>query len=125
MKLELVGHQGDVCLFRVTDFPSEERTQDDQTKAKILAYGEASGHCHEVETPSAEVFKILSKAYEGLVFIDAKEKTTIRHGRIKGFTGTETDQDYHTTVELPPGKYVTGIVEETDHMAQVVRRVVD
>lgn len=125
MKMKLVGHQGDVCIYEVDEFPEGTRVDDEQTKDRILAYGELSGHCHAFAEPEAvDVFK--TKEYPGLCMIEPIRETPLEHGRIKGFTGVEVDTWYHKPVILKPGtKYITGIVEETDWITRTMRKVVD
>lgn len=123
-KVELVKRQGDVYIFRIDSFPSGERKEDNLTKNKQVALGELSGHNHYfAEAEAVDLFKI--DGFDGLTFIDAKENTKLIHGLIKGFKGKESDQDYHWSVDIEKGKYVTGIVEETDWITRTVRRVVD
>ena len=118
----LIGFQGDCCFFSVDKIP-EELYQDQQTKDGILAYGEGSGHCHAVHNlDDVEVYK---DPNSNLIYLNVIRRTAVTHGRIKGFTGKETDTDYHSSVYLDPGKYVTGIVEETDWLTRTIRRVVD
>lgn len=125
---EAIGFQGDVCFFRVDAFPAGELKRDAQTLEGALAYGEATGHAHQIDEDcltSVGVTKILLKAGQSLIALEVKKEITIRHGRLRGFHGQEADQDYHNAVVLTPGKYLTGIVEEYDPFEKVMRRVVD
>jgi hypothetical protein len=124
-KVEMVGHQGDVVIFEIDNFPAGEKYQDELTNKGQLALGELSGHNHAFEDRSSvDLFKI--KGYDGLSFFETKKPATLTHGLIKGFKGKEADQDYHSTLLLKEGKkYITGIVEETDWLTRTVRRVVD
>lgn len=110
-------------MKQLNEFP-KDLYQDAQCANAILAYGEASGHAHQfVETDAVEVYK--SKEYADVLFLDVKRRTAIEHGRARDFDGREADHDYHSPVYLDPGKYVTGIVEETDWLTRTIRRVVD
>jgi hypothetical protein len=125
---EAIGFQGDVCFFRVDEFPVGDLKQDAQTQEGALAYGEATGHAHQIEEEcmtSVEVTKILLKAGQSVIGLHVKKEITIRHSRLRGFQGQEADQDYHNAVTLPPGKYITGIVQEYDPFEKVMRKVVD
>lgn len=126
-KVTAVGHQGDVIIFEIDEFPEGERTQDELTKNGQLALGELSGHHHHFKDSSAvDLFKIDAPEYNGLTFINVKEDTILRHGLIEGFVGREADKDYHSEVLFKSGKkYITGIVPETDWMTRTIRRVVD
>lgn len=125
--VKCVGHQGDVCIFEVDEFPSGERLQDELTKKQQLALGELSGHNHYFEDSAAvDLFKINTPEFMGLTFIETKKPAKLVHGPIKGWTGKEADKDYHSEITLKEGKkFVTGIVEETDWITKQVRRVVD
>ena len=127
MKLEFVGHQGDVMIFKIDEFPSGNRFQDDLTKNSQLALGELSGHNHYFDDSSAvDLFKIDDKRYEGMTFVETKKPVNLVHGLIKGFKGKEADKDYHNEISFKENeKYVTSIVEETDWITRQVRRVVD
>lgn len=124
-KVEFIGHQGDVMIFKVDEFPDGERTQDNLTKNFQLALGELSGHNHYFDDTSAvDLFKI--PQYEGLTFIETKKPATLIHGLIKNFKGKEADRDYHSEVTLKEGgKYIAGIVEEADWINKTIRRVAD
>lgn len=123
--VELMGHQGDVVIFRVDSFPAGERKQDALTKNSQLALGELSGHNHYFDDSGAvDLFKL--ESHPGLTFIQTKKPAALIHGLIKGFKGKEADKDYHSEISLKEGeKFVTGIVEETDWLTKTVRRVVD
>ncbi len=120
-----IMRQGDVHVFQLDEFPKGKRSQDAQCKKNILAYGEVSGHCHQVVDGDVEVFRILDKLYSNLLFLNVKKTITIQHGRDQEFTGVEADQDYHKPLTIEPGKYCTGIVQEVDHLTGVVRQVAD
>lgn len=125
--VKYVGHQGDVAIFEVDEFPEGTRVQDELTKKNQLALGELSGHNHYFDDSSAvDLFKIDKPEYQGLTFLETKKPATLIHGLIKGFKGKEADQDYHSETTLEARKkYITGIVEETDWLARTVKRVVD
>ena len=125
MKVEYVGHQGDCMIYKISEIPEGERIKDKQCLDGVLAYGEVTGHAHQIVDGNVELFRIMTEAYSGLLFLDAKTETTIEHGKDKNFHGEDADQDYHLPVKLPVGRYLIGIVEETDHIAQVTRRVAD
>ena len=124
--VKMAGHQGDVVIFEVDSFPEGNRFQDDLTKNHQLALGELSGHNHYFADPEAtKLFKVEGKEFEGLTFIQADRPAVLVHGLIKGYKGREADQDYHSEITLKEGKYITGIVEETDWLTRTVRRVID
>ena len=125
-KVNMVGHQGDVVIFEIDEFPEGERVQDELTEKHQLALGELSGHNHAFTNPEdVDLFKINDAKYQGLSFFKVKQPTTLEHGLIKGFKGNEADKDYHSMLTLKEGNYITGIVEETNWLTRTVRRVID
>lgn len=127
MKMVYEGHQGDVCIFSLDQFPGDQPIRNKQTENAILAYGEASGHAHQFEDMSSvDVFRNLNNKFDGLFFVKPKANATLVHGRARDFIGQEADRDYHNPITLFPNKkYATGIPKETDWINKVVRRVVD
>lgn len=127
-EINLVGHQGDVVIFEIDEFPDAPRAQDELTKNHQVALGELSGHNHYFSEGSEAVnlFIVDRPEYEGLKFADVKKDTPLVHGLIRGWQGKEADQDYHSEVTLKEGKrYMFGIVEETDWLTKTIRRVMD
>src|ERR1700722_12370062 len=103
-KVEMQGHQGDVVIFQIDEFPKGNRVQDELTKKHQLALGELSGHNHAFAEPEAvDLFKIEGKEFEGLSFFQVNRPTNLVHGLIKGFKGREADQDYHSEITLKEG----------------------
>lgn len=124
--VRLVGHQGDVILFQIDDFPAGSRIQDALTEKYQLALGELSGHNHYFADPeTVDLFKMKEPKFEGLSFFEVKAPSKLVHGLIKGYTGREADKDYHSEITLKEGKYISGIVEETDWLTRTVRKVID
>lgn len=122
--VKLVGHQGDVCIFEVDNFPTD-LVQDEQSKNAILAYGELSGHAHQFDDVNSVVVSKSNK-YKDVMFIQPLKDATLSHARARDFVGREADHDYHKPIQLKEGKrYITGIVEETDWIAKTIRKVVD
>lgn len=122
MKLELVGHQGDLVIFKV-DGALEGEKKKPENERGILTYSETSGHCHQFKDMTGVEHFIMGEY--ALQFAELKNSVAIRHGRDSAFTGIEADYDYHKDVILDPGIYAFGIVEETDWISRTVRRVVD
>jgi hypothetical protein len=123
-KVEFIARQGDVYIFRVDEFPKGEGKQDELTIKKQLALGEISGHAHAFEeTAPVELFKI--DAFEELTFIDIKENCKLIHGLLPGYENKTIDNDYHWSIDLKKGKYISGIVEETDWITGTIRKVID
>lgn len=119
--VEFVYRQGDVHIFRVDSFPKGDRFENELTKNKQVALGELTGHHHWA--PEADVFKI--KGLDALTFLDVKKPSKLVHGLDSNFKGTTPDEEYHNEILLREGKYVTGIVEETDWLTRTIRKVID
>lgn len=116
--------QGDLYIFRIDDFPKGEKYKNTMCEKGQLALGEVSHHDHRIDVlDKVNVFKI--KGFDALSFLDVKENCKILHGLEKDYTGPTPDNDYHWSIDLKKGKYITGIVEETDWIAKTIRKVVD
>lgn len=105
-----IFQQGDVILKVVSSVPAGPRKEDDLTKKGILALGEATGHCHQLERTEldeADVFRINEE-----LFMVVKKAVALKHQE-------------HNPVTVPPGTYKVDIVRETDHLSGVIRRVAD
>ncbi len=96
--------QGDVLLRGITAIPQRATRKDGRA---IVAYGEVTGHCHEVIGEGVEVFEV-----DGTLYVSAPSGGTIQH-------------EEHRSIPLPPGSYEIGIVREYDHFAEEARRVAD
>lgn len=107
--------QGDVYLFRVDSLPKSLEPVAPVGKNHVLAYGEATGHCHAIKKEDCELFlandniRALAKKHgvideravtHGLrVVVD---NTQLLHGTpSRGFS----DPD-HTPIDLPVGDYI-------------------
>lgn len=106
--------QGDVYLFQVDKLPDAEQCKP-VGKNHVLAYGEATGHCHAINKEDCELFeandniRALAKKYgvtderavtHGLRIV--VNNTQLLHGTpSRGFS----DPD-HTPIDLPIGDYI-------------------
>ena len=95
--------QGDV-LITLAAIPKKATKKDGRA---IVAYGEVTGHCHEVIGEGVEVFE-----QDGTLYVSAPKGGTIQH-------------EEHKPITLPPGDYQIGIVKEYDHFAEEARQVRD
>ena len=103
MKNQLQLQQGDVLIRSVDSLP-KHITKKPHT---IVAYGEVTGHKHEVMGDGVEVFEC-----DGVLYVSAPHGGTIRH-------------EEHHSIEIPPGYYSIGIVREYDHFLEESRSVAD
>ena len=101
--------QGDVIMKQISALPDGERTHDKQTREKILAFGEVTGHAHRLadQANTAKVVRVMGQLY--MIIAEA----------------TELTHEEHNTIVVPPGTYQVDIVREADHMAGIIRQVAD
>ena len=82
-------------------------------KIIVLAFGEATGHKHVLESEEVETIQTLSGPNgEEITMFDL------------GAEGTITHEEHHTRI-LPPGKYDKSFVIEYDPVDQSVRNLID
>lgn len=113
MKKNKVPHyrQGDVLLVRVDEVPSAAK----KNPTNIVAYGEVTGHVHEVFGGEVRIDD------NGTLFITSDGKlTTLEHVH----QGTRTKAD-HKKLDIPAGTYKVVPQVEYDAFADAVRRVED
>lgn len=83
--------QGDVFVRRIQSIPAEARpSQRDQNRV-ILAYGEVTGHAHQIATPDA-VGAVLLTVAESATFLRLSKKAQLVH-------------EEHAAIDLPAGEY--------------------
>jgi len=96
--------QGDVIGRAIQAIPP---TATKKSGRAIVAYGEVTGHTHEILGEGVEVYE-----EAGLLYVAVPHGGTIRH-------------EEHHPITLHPGQYRIGIVQEYDHFAEEARRVAD
>jgi len=96
--------QGDVLGRAIGALPKKLKKKENT----VVALGEATGHKHEVVGAGVECYE----DEKGNIFISAPQGGRIQH-------------EEHHAIELPPGNYSIGIVQEYDHFAEEARRVAD
>jgi len=95
--------QGDVLIFP----KSVPKGATIKAGRAILAFGEATGHCHEAIGDGVEMYE-----KDGALYLSAPHGAKVTH------------QEHHTQT-LDPGTYQIGIVKEYDHFAEEARNVRD
>lgn len=95
--------QGDVIVRAVKALP---KTEKELVESGILAYGEATGHKHQIVGPG-KLYRI-----NGELWIDASGEITVKH-------------EEHKPITLPAGTYKVGGVKEWDHFKEEARQVAD
>lgn len=101
--------QGDVYFERVDSIPTEatHKTADNGI-AKVFAYGEATGHCHQPDVAdSVELYEL-----DGVMYVRVKADVNVVH-------------EEHRAVQLPAGDYRYGQVVEYDYLNEMNRAVQD
>lgn len=103
--------QGDIW-FEEAKIP--EGAEPVENKEGVFAYGEGH-HVHVASNPAAvQFFKFNDKTY-----VRVTKPVIARHVNINGSEGE------HTGIELLSTDYEYGHVQEVDHFAKLVRKVVD
>lgn len=105
---KLVVRQGDVLVELVHDDPRAEphKVVPRDGGRIVLAYGEATGHCHAIHEPQAEMIELET----GERFVVSEVGIRIVH-------------DEHHAIELPPGKYRIG--RQREYSPEEIRNVAD
>ena len=123
--------QGDVVMFQVSDEYYKDNTRKGQEYVTryqggkndhaIIAFGEVTGHKHQVnmENMAKEAGVSLSMGWRGTAGVDVPEGF-----QVKGDVVTITHEE-HDPIDLPPGNYIVRIVREFDHIAGRSRYVAD
>lgn len=95
--------QGDVLIRSVKAIPRGAKKKENT----VVAYGEVTGHCHEVIGDGVEVYDV-----DGVLYVSAPNGGRIQH-------------EEHRPIDIPAGTYAIGIVREYDHFSEEARRVAD
>ena len=99
---------GDVVIQKVSNL--ENFDQLDKSQDSALAYGEATGHIHQLGDGEFDLR------------IDSKNPNN-RH--LKIVTPTMLRHQEHLPIVLPPGDYITRIQREYDPFEKKIREVID
>lgn len=114
MKSEFQIRQGDVLIIKVDELPKGSAVKP-VGKNHVLAYGEATGHCHAIDSKECSLFgvndNILATAKRYGITDDRAvthglrivvDNATLRHG-----TPSKMFRDPdHTEIKLPVGDYL-------------------
>ena len=98
---------GDVILERISELPKEFKNFE-KSKDGALAYGELTGHLHQLQGKAFD----LRTDPNGIKFLHVLEPTPAKHQE-------------HSPIVIPPGEYKIGIQREYDPFAKRARQVVD
>lgn len=99
--------QGDVFVQEIKSIPKDAKKQ--KTDRVILAYGEVTGHCHEVATEDLDKIELFS--IDGKMYLNVKED------------GVHVTHQEHSTAILDKGKYE--VVIQREYSPEAIRNVRD
>jgi hypothetical protein len=100
--------QGDVLIIPVESIPAELEPVERENGHLILAYGEATGHAHAIETRGASLFR------------DPKLMTIFL--TVSG-DPVRLEHDEHSTIMIPPGQY--HVIRQREYGPSEIKNVVD
>lgn len=101
---------GDVIVTRIEQLPAEFETLE-QEPMSALAYGEVTGHVHQLQGTPEKDFKLrVTKTGERLLRVI--NPVALKHQE-------------HGPIILRPGDYKTGIQREYDPFQKLIRQVAD
>lgn len=101
---------GDVIIFGENALPSNF-DQMDKVKDACLAYGEATGHLHQI-IGRPEAFDLRECQKTKVKYLRVVEPVMLRHQE-------------HSPIEIDPGVYKIGIQREYDPFEKLTRQVAD
>ena len=102
---------GDVILFMTNETPVEFSKMTPEPMS-ALAYGELSGHLHQVQGVAGVDFDLR-----------VNERTKERHLRVVNPVLLKHQE--HSPIKLPPGDYKISIQREYDPFEEIIRSVQD
>ncbi len=105
MKNQKSIQQGDVLGSLITVLPKGQVKVISKNRC-VIAHGE-SGHSHVIDSPGAKMFSI-----NNTIFLDLQESATLTH-------------EEHKSIQLEPGIWEIGQVNEYDYFSKMVRKVQD
>jgi hypothetical protein len=83
--------QGDVLLRKIKQIPANAKPKVRDNNRVILAYGEVTGHAHQIADPDTSGAVLLTVA-ESATFLRLTKKAQLIH-------------EEHATIDLEPGAY--------------------
>ncbi len=101
--------QGDVLINPIYDTTLLQNLKKVEKKPRgfVLAEGETTGHAHVIDE-DVELYE----DDNGDLYLRALKDAAVVH-------------EEHATIEIPPGWYEIGIVQEVDPFTEQIRKVVD
>jgi hypothetical protein len=102
------ARQGDILIRRVSKIPKGLKPVPLDNGRVILAYGEATGHCHVAEGDVQLLATDLEDLEQRFLRVEAEARVT---------------HDEHSTITLPPGDY--SLERQREYAPDAIRRVAD
>ena len=99
--------QGDLGITPILKLPANLK----ELKKNILAYGEATGHKHQLVKNPTKHFRVLEDK-NGNKYLDIKGATDLVH-------------EEHKTITIQPGFYVVNHEKEYNYFDEEIKRVQD
>ena len=100
--------QGDVTFERVARMPSRGTVINPSARGYVVAEGEATGHAHVIDEQSV---------------LEMREVDGVLYARIAA--PAQALHEEHKPVDLAPGIWKIGRVQEYDHFAEEARTIAD
>lgn len=102
--------QGDVRLTKINKLPEGTKLLKPDKRGIVVAEGETTGHYHGIKHTKGIEFRSLNETF--YVVNTTKKSVLLEHQE-------------HNPVEVEPGITEFGPIHEMDHLANMVRKVVD
>ena len=96
--------QGDVLIKQIKSVPKTAKKVENGERV-VLAYGEVTGHCHQISTKEAQEFSLDKQR-----FIKLEENAKLNH-------------EEHSTITFPKGNYE--IIQQVQYTPEEIKAVLD
>lgn len=100
--------QGDVFIIAVEEIPKEVKRRKRENDAAVLAWGEVTGHKHQIRDKRAELYE----TEDGRAFLQVKERDTKTtklladsDALLAEIDGVVLSHEEHTAITIPNGTY--------------------
>jgi hypothetical protein len=106
-----IYRQGDVLIEQVSRIPQNAiRQQREPGNRVVLAYGEATGHHHSIETADIDVADWWKSPDGKFQYLALQKDTDVKHQE-------------HKSITLPPGNY--RVRRQREYTPEAIRNVAD
>lgn len=111
--------QGDIELVKIKELPNNLKSKF-KGNSYILAYGEVTGHRHELRA-ECEVLE----DEQGLSYLVVTKEGKLVHGYKDVTEEKQAGVDRHDTHIIKPGIYKLGNEREYDYFTELIQKVTD